>query len=366
VQHYETSIRKLLNQADQLPESAAKLALLEEAVGIADTHNNIDLGIEIRRQLMWVARNLLRGDILTVAFTWCLTHYDQEPDRFKGHDLFHEYEMVIGQLSNLPDISRSTMEEMLHDFGRRLQAAGQSPWRVHYTQRFIAPDWGDRDLARTASKAMHDLRPGARWSNHPDEVGKQIEIEVFLGNEDRALELGERFLNGDWRGMMSAGSFAPSLLLPLHKRQRHDEAARLYKRLQRSFHPERCYYWPYGEMIKWLTLAGDLPQAIKTYEQCQRAFQPFTDPLTRLHFALDAIVLFDRMVQTGPPIRAMRLSEIVPVPQDEGRYRVADLRDWLHREARELAARFDARNGNDYFQQQIHERIELQQWVTID
>ncbi|HEY7155475.1 MAG TPA: hypothetical protein VH575_16045, partial [Gemmataceae bacterium] len=65
-------VRGLLAESDRLPLSSAKLAVLQEAVRLADAHNEIDLAIEARRPLMLVARNLLRGDILTAAFTWCL------------------------------------------------------------------------------------------------------------------------------------------------------------------------------------------------------------------------------------------------------------------------------------------------------
>jgi hypothetical protein len=106
-----------------------------------------------------------------------------------------------------------------------------------------------------------------------------------------------------------------------------------------------------------------LQQAIRTYEKCQRAIHEFTDPLTRLHFALDAIVLFDRLAQTGPSLLPLRLSEIVPVPHDDGNYQVEGLRYWLHNEARELAKRFDSRNGTNYFEEEIQERQELQKWV---
>src|SRR5262249_26227611 len=150
--------------------------------------------------------------------------------------------------------------------------------------------------------------------NHfDDSLEEDIEIELFLGNEDHALELAERYLHGRRPWTVSAGGVAPRFLIPLHKRQRTDEAARLYKRLLPSFHPERCYFWPYGELIKWLTLVGNMPDAIRTYEKCQRAIHEFTDPLTRLHFALDAIVLFDRLAQTGPTSLPLRLSEIAPV-----------------------------------------------------
>jgi hypothetical protein len=361
-----SSVRQLLTEAEHLPFGPAKLAVLQEAVQIADTHRDIDLGIEARRSLMITARNVLRGDILTAAFTWCLAHYDREPQRFHGRDLLWEHEMVIGQLANLPDVSRETLESLLADLERRLQAAGFSLLPRYRAQRAIAPDLGDRDLGLAADRELRRLSGDRRRSLSPHERSEEILFALFVGDEERALQLGRPYLkdrSGAWPGSEYGCS---ALLVPLLKRNRIAEAVRLQRYCLRAYHPERCYYWQYGDLLKWLILSNQPSRAVAMYEQCQRAITPQTDPLTRLHFALDAIVLFDRLHQTGPQTLSLRLPDHVTVRQTEGRYDVEDLREWLHQEARQWAERFDRRNGNDYFQTQLQERIALQQWARTD
>jgi hypothetical protein len=353
-------VRELLAEAQRMPLSAAQLAVLEEAVRIADAHQEIALGIEARRPLMWVARNLLRGDILAVAFAWCLAHHDRDPERFAGRDLFQEYRMVIGQMANLPDVSRAKLEELIDDLGRRLQAAGLSPCAVYDTQLTIAPDLGDRTLALAAREALR------RHGGSQDRV-HAIETELFLGNEEAALRLaGPVLMPGASRDRGGAESSYAGLLLPLLKRKCFPAARRLERYIWRSYHPERCYYWPYGDLLVWLTLTNQLGRAIRVYEECQRAIHAYTDPLTRLHFALDALVLFERLKADGRQTLAVRLPEIVPLAPGEGGYPVEELRGWVHQEARELAGRFGRRNGNDWFGQQIEERTGLQRWAISE
>ena len=95
------------------------------------------------------------------------------------------------------------------------------------------------------------------------------------------------------------------------------------------------------------------------YGECQRAIKEFTDPLTRLHFAMDATVLFDRLVSIGTEEVTLRLPESIPLPHDRQRYPVAALHEWLHIEATQLADLFDKRNGNSYFREQLAKRSEL-------
>lgn len=359
-------VRQLLAEAERLPISSSKLDLLQEAAALADAHQRVDLGIEVRKPLMYVARNLIRGDILTVAFTWCLAQYDRDPQQFGGRDLFWEYEMVIGQLANLPDVSRAKLEELLDDFGRRLQAAGRSLGPVQVTRRSIAPDLGDRALARAAQEAIRQLRAQGKHDFHTDRFA-EMEAELFIGDEERALQLAQPMLAGRFtQDRMGAETAYAGLLLPLLKRQRLVEAKHLVQRCLHAYRPEHYYYWWFGDLLKWLTLTNRLGRAVRTYEECQRAMKAFTDPLTRLHFALDALVLFDRLLLDERQTLSLRLPEDFPVPAMDGHYRIEELQAWLLREADELAERFDRRNGTPYFQEQLQERRELQRWAIRD
>jgi hypothetical protein len=59
----------------------------------------------------------------------------------------------------------------------------------------------------------------------------------------------------------------------------------------------------------------------------------------------------------------VRLPDWMPVVATKRGYPVAELRNWLHREATGLAQRFDERNGTPYYMEQIQERAGLQQWA---
>ena len=302
--------------------------------------------------------------MLATAFAWCLAHYDREPKLFAGRNLLWEYRMVIGQLSNLYDVSRAKLEEFMADFGRRLQIAGLSLRSLHEVQQFIAPDLGDRVLAKAANTLMRKYPKDALSTGDSWELAEEVELEVFLGNEDRALQRATPFLKDRYAERSKSDSVCAYLLLPLLKRGRTAEAARLHRRCLRSYRPQRCYYWPYGELFKFSALTGDFGRAVRLYEECQRAIKHFTDPLTRLHFALDAGVLFDRLLAAGTSTVALQLPDTVPVVVHEGQYAVAEMRNWLWQEAGDLADRFDLRNGNSYFREQLQERANLGQLVS--
>lgn len=353
-------VRELLEQAGRLPPSATTLQLLQMAAGIADTHNDVELGLEARRPLMWVARNLMRGDILTTAFTWCLAQYERDPERCEAGDLLWEQSMVIGQLANLPDVSRATLEALLEHFRRRLEANGSSLRRLHETRYQIAPDLGDRTMALTAREALRRPRPIP--FEYIDNPYDEITAVVFLGEDDRALHIADLLLKGGLHGGQADMS-AADLLIPLMRHGRADDARRLLKRAMRGYHPQQVYYWPHGGVIMAQALLGDLKRAVKAYQECQRAVTPQSDPLTRLHFALDATVLFDRLIDVGRREIKLRLPDWLPVGHADRGYSVEALRAWLRQEATQLADRFDARNGSDHFRGLLQARSELQRFA---
>lgn len=364
MREYPAEIDELLAEANSLPYSSARLAILQEVVRLADLHQDIDLGIAVRRPLMEVARNLLRGDILTDAFVWCLAQHDRAPERFAGRNLWIEYRWVISQLSNFVDVSRTKLEELLDDFGRRLEAAGYSRRHYYHSQREIAPDLGDQALASAANRAMK-LYPRDGLSHDSSwEQAEETQTELFVGNIERALELSRPYLEDRYSERRKSDSVCASLLLLFWQRGETVRAKALHKRCLRSYQPERCYYWWYGELLKFTAIANDLGRAVHLYEECQRAVHPNGDPLTRLHFALDALVVFNCLAAAGRQHVAIRLPAEVPGASTRGQYSVAALQDYLGQEARQLAERFDARNGNSYFNQQLEERAELHRRVT--
>jgi hypothetical protein len=356
---YADEVRALLGQADRLPTSAARLALLEEAARVADTHRDVPLGIEARRPLMGVARSLLRGDVLAAAFAWSLAQYDRDPRPFAGRNLLYEYHWVTGQMANLPDTARATLGELLEDFGRRLDSAGCSRRLFHLTRQEIAPDLGDRALAREAAGARRRCPRDALGLDPAFELRVDVETELFAGDDGGILRLAVPFLTGRYANHPLAANLCAYLLLPLLRACRGPEAAALFPRCLRAYRPDQCYYWSFGELLKYTALTGDLGRAARMYGECQRAINEHTDSLTRLHFALDAVVVLGRLAAEGRQEVALRLPDGVPVPHTAGHYKVAGLRDWLGREAADLAARFDARNGNGYFTEQLAERAEL-------
>jgi len=70
-------IEELVGQASVLDNGAARVALIEEAVRLADAHNDTASGFHARMELVSAAMSAGQPDVMLVAFSWCLSQCDR-------------------------------------------------------------------------------------------------------------------------------------------------------------------------------------------------------------------------------------------------------------------------------------------------
>src|SRR5918993_2726942 len=113
---HAAQVDRLLGQADALPYGPTRVELCEEAVRIADLHNDTPLGYRARRELVDAASFGGRPDLLIVAFTWCLAAHDRGDVTDESEmDLLWRMKWVVGALPKFPEIELATIHEMLDD-----------------------------------------------------------------------------------------------------------------------------------------------------------------------------------------------------------------------------------------------------------
>ncbi|NJK45176.1 MAG: hypothetical protein HC933_13640 [Pleurocapsa sp. SU_196_0] len=105
----------------------AKLALLEEAVQLADAANDTKTGYEARDELIDASTFSGQGEKMLVAFAWMLNAFDANPDEYSAHSLYWKYKWVLNTARQFPQISAERIDALIADFEHRLESAGYSP-----------------------------------------------------------------------------------------------------------------------------------------------------------------------------------------------------------------------------------------------
>src|SRR5262245_42845756 len=140
---YQREIAELLYQAEEMGRGPAQVALVEQAVQIADVHNDREAAFAARDELIEAATFSGRIDLALVAFSWCLAQCDRSPEDFDQDQMLWKYKWVIENLADFPQISKRQIDDMFADMERRFVAAGSTRHAVHQIRRDVAVNMGD-------------------------------------------------------------------------------------------------------------------------------------------------------------------------------------------------------------------------------
>jgi hypothetical protein len=345
---HREQIDDLLVQADDLEDGPAKIALLEEAVRLADGHDDLAEGFRTRLELIDAANFGGRPELMLVAFSWCLSQSDRDPQRFPEARLLWKYKWVVSNLPEFPQIGRDQIDSMLADLTGRYQRAGSTLHAVEDLRESLAIDMGDRAAAVAAHRAKGRIRPD-RLSDCPAcTLDGEITYRLFLGRYRQAVDIAGPIVNGRLKCNTVPHRTFAKLLVPLLRLGQPATAIDYHLRGYRLVARDPTFVYSFARHLTFLTLTENLARAVQLFEKHLPAALAAVSASERLEFYLASLLLLDRLAAEGKEERKLRLPASFPLHDGGGRYRVGELRDWFRREAGDLAGRFDRRNGNTY------------------
>ncbi len=150
---YLDQMAELIAQAETLPVGPAQVGLLEQAVQLADQHQDAQAGFAARMELIDAAMAAGQPQLLLVAFSWCLAQADRDPEQFHPEPLLWKHRWVVFSLPLFPQVSRDQILAALEDMTGRYRRVGSSLRAVHLLRRNVAVRMGDQEMAARAHQA---------------------------------------------------------------------------------------------------------------------------------------------------------------------------------------------------------------------
>lgn len=354
---FPDSIAQLLETADCLPYGRARLDVLQEAVQIADTLQDIAAGFWTRRRLIDDAAFCLRYDLYAVAFTWCLAAARKDPHRFSVADLLGHYQYVIGKMPNFPEVRREQYEALFADAVREFRAHGFSLRTIYLERRLAAVDFADKEMSEAADREWRRHSRDRLSCSVDYETGYHVEHDLFLGDDLAAVRNVEKFFARPKREHRHDPWISGLVLLPLLRLGRDAEAAAYYQIAARAAH-DAGYVWSRGCHLEYLARIGDFEQGERELKIQLPAALAQPDPLSHFYCLRPATRLLGRMASAGVATMTMRAPPGVPWGEGLGVYRVPELREWTRAEAMRIASQFDKRNGSPFYSEWLLRTID--------
>lgn len=353
----ESQIARELIAIRQWPYGAARTAAAEEITRRIEAEGP-------RSRLPEALLDLVEAYVFTdqgtrsyVAFARLLRLWDEAPELFDHsdrHNLFWEFKWVATDLADYPQISQEQAAAFLADMARRFDLAGHGRAAVAMSEFVWAWDSG----APEAEAARQ------RWlATPPDEfqdctachTGLQVSFLTETGRFDEAITLGEARQGSCNRE--PTGTLHSLALAYLHAGRAADAVA-AYRGAVATLDPSNGdFAAARGQAFELLARGGQLPRAIRDLrEDYPQLLSHAATELARLRFLLGVLAGLSANPDHADLPVELNLPEITTA---------GELHAWTHREASGLAARFDARNGNDYYRNRLARALAAQRTGVI-
>ena len=343
-------VDRLLADAEPLEDGPAKVALLDEAVRIADSHLDDDLAFRARFELIQAASFAGQPDIMLVAFSWCLSKYDADPARYDpdGNVEFHllwRYKWVVGQMPDFPQFGKPQIADMLADMKVRHKAWGSTLHAYYDQSEDMAMTFDDREAAVEAHKKFVKAKRDS-LSNCPACVQDQlVRYHHFCGRSEQAVAAAEPILSRKMTCNSVPHRTYGRLLRILFKLKQLDTAMGYHKVGYPMVARKPGMISNVDDHIRFLTLTGNLDRATRLFTRHLPVALDSTCPSTRHGFLRECRLLLHHLGLAGKKAVPLRVPVSHPLHSEKGKAEVAAVFAWLNAETNSLATAFDTRNG---------------------
>lgn len=358
-------IDRLLAQAGALPHGPTRVELCEEAVRIADLHNDPELAFRARQELVDAACFGGRPDLLIVAYSWCLATFDRgDGTRVSARELLWRMKWVVGALAKFPEITLPTIHGMLDDMERRFRDYDGCIRPVVGLRRTVALQTGDLEAARAAHKQFLRLPRSWLLSDCPAcEMDAVADYSIEMGRNAVGVRKAEELIASGMRCAKVPDTTYTDVLFPMVKLGRAAEAMRYHKVGYPKVRHSAGEVSRWGTHMAFLSLTRNDSRAVKLLETHLPDVEAAHDPLGSLGFFRDLLIVVEGLAEKKEKMK-LRLPPTSPFARPEGEYVLADLATGVRGRVLEASRRFDQRNGNSHYGELVAAALKLRKKGT--
>jgi hypothetical protein len=346
-------IHDLIDRAGELEDGPAKIALVEEAVNLAEVHRDEDAAFKARYELVQAATFGGRPDLAIVAYAWVLAKVDADPQRFVADSLLWRYKWVVDKSAHYPTISRQQIDDLFADMTRRYQAEGSTLHAVYSNRRTVALMMGDRELAAQQNALLQKTERDHLSDCHACVQDEEVWHYCELGEDEEAIEAAKPI----FRGKLSCSSIPEcthaNVLMPLMRLGRVQEAAKHHKAGYRLIAWNPAYLPQQAQHMTFLALSGNLDRGVTLLNRHLPNAVVATSPRWQYQFYSAARLLLERLAQENKAAISLNLPEPLKPLGENGLTPVPGLTRWIDDQLQELGSAFDRRNGNDSYLRKV-------------
>jgi tetratricopeptide (TPR) repeat protein len=335
---------ELLRQAAAMPYGAGQIALYDELLRHVDPAG--DPALSFAARLFATTAYLYGGEPAKafVTFSWCVSDFDNNPGPYHArhtHTLLWLFKNMVNAMTRFPQVPLERTQAVLDDMERRYREGGHSLQAVHKHRYLVADHVGRADEAAQWFE---------RWQATPrdslsDCAGcDPTTVADYLNERGRytdTVALAEPVLAGRLTCSEQPQDILKSLMVAYLETGEPAKAADAHRRAYRLERNKLADLWDIGTHIAYCARTGNEHRGLEILQRHVDWLEKAPSPAAEMFFAADAALLLRRLTELGHGDVTIRRA-------GRGDTTAAELASEMASRARELATRFDARNGTDH------------------
>lgn len=305
---------------DDTPE---KVKVLERIIAGADLYNNIEDGIEAREMLIETCFTVGFPKKQLQAFSWLIKKWeDVDSDYYiDTDDLFWNYKWICADVPTFDEVSKAQIDGLLNDMKEKFEQQNYSLRPYYKVCTLAAMSMGDVEKAKELFEKW-SITEGDYLNDCPAcETSDQVQYFCFIQDYETAKKTAKPIIEGKQRCAMvphfTYGEMALAYLTLGDEKMAQECFDKGYPLVEK----QSSLLPPLGQLLKYLVLTNQPEKAREVINSNLEIVLQAESGLDRLIFLQAAYPLFDREKE-------------------------ADLIEMTEA----LTAKFDARNGNNYYQ----------------
>lgn len=347
---HNLQIQKLLVKLESIVSPYDRVKTLKEAIAIADAHNDIEWGFDLRKEIIAEEKDTSSCIEGLPAFTWMLAAYEEHPELFDEKDFMLEYKWMVAAARRNANVSMPQFENIIEDYKARLLRNGFS-LHSYYSARthmaFMLQKYDDaKEYLTLREKEEHDDLSFCIAC----EVHDLTEYEFFTGNIEKALMVGADLFSGSLDCKYIPFQTICDFINILETRGYSEKAEELFcmadSELRRMQATDMSNIGYVSELILWLTKKDN-----------KKAWEYFAN---YAFWSINSEDYYNYQFSTNvlPLLKEGGTRELV-VNADllwynkNGVYNIQEIYEYYLQQATTLASQFDERNGNSNFKEYL-------------
>ena len=355
---YEDEIESLEDKFYETESDHERTAVLEEIIRKTDAAGDIHGGFNYRMELIQHATFSGSQDRALVAFSWCLAQVDNNPEEFELEQILWRYKWIVSNLHAYPQMPREKINALQGDMERRFTEAGLSLRPLHGIRFIDCLLMGDESTADEQFELWKKSKRDFMADCQACEQNRLVEYYTIKEDDESAFKEAEILFDGKLT-CAEVPQLTVAYMVQCYLRMGQIEKVEsLQKRWYRRVKNNEEFLEVVAHLLLYVGLKGDSPAATSMVEAHTPWIMRTPNQNRRMTFSLAAWLTLKKLAEESAEVK-LRIPQEAPCFRSDSTYATAELANWFHQDATDLAARFDKRNGNNYVSQSLAKKQKL-------